>query len=1592
MPHQTSDPLGELAGVADLAVGDRIDAAGRRRTVVYVAPLPGVDPADLRRSVTAAALGSRPELPDVVVVTAVPRTGTGDVDWPALHRLPVATSAGTPIRPAAPPPVPTVPLALPVPPAPVDEPAGPPAGQGSEPVGLPGAGGGEPAGSPAGHGSEPAGLPDAAGGEPTGSPAVAGGGELPAEEHDQPDLVRALLHAAATWPDRGLTLVEADATRRLSYPELVDAARRILTGLRAEGLRPGDPVILHAPTLTGHFTGLWACVLGGLQPVAVAQAPTYEHRNATLDKLLHAWRTLGKPPVLSGGSTVEALRAYAGSSGMRVLDLAAWRDAPPAPEVHLPEPGDVATLQLSSGSTSRSKIIPLTHRGLVRYAQGSRHAGRFRPGDTALNWLPLDHVAALVMTHLGPVLLGSPTVHVATPLVLADPLRWLDLLAEHRAAHSWAPNFGFKLVAEALRRADSSRTWDLRHVRSLINAGEQCTEPVMRRFAETTERFGLGARPLLLAWGMAETCTVCTYQPFDAAAVQRVRVGPDGVRLSWDASGSTLLSMGPPVAGTAMRVAGPDGRTVLPERHIGRLQVRSERVLPGYLHNPEANREAFPGGEWFDTGDLAYLHDGRMTITGRAKEVIIVNGVHYFCHEIEDVAGEVEGVAVSNVAALGVPDAEGLERIAVLLVPSGSADPGLLSRVRAHLARRMQITGAEVVAVPADRFDKTTSGKIQRAGMRARWLAGGYDDVRSATTADPRTAPDCAYRAVWHPRTFPEDPSPVATLEIGESSVAGEPLPPRIVYAHPGADKLLALARRIAAEGWTGELITLGTPSPEAAVVASVAAGLAVEHPGVRAWHLELPGHDAREDAAILRRALTWRHHEPVIAWRGRALVRRLEQVPLASGDGESPLRPGSRWLVTGGRGGVAGALLGSLPAGLDLLITGRTPVPGDDPALVALREAGHRIQYAALDITDPQALDRAVRDAWGEGLDGVLHLAGRYQLEPLANADPGRWRAQLAAKVEGSLAVGELLARHPGAALIAFSSLVGQVPVAGAGAYAAGNRFLEAWCEQLAPQRPVWCLAWGAWRGTGISAGQEAIEDTLRRYAYVLEPAQAAALTHRALRLPPGRLYLGVDPAAVRFRGLVHPPRALETAAGTDAFGTELPPPAVSQPPPVGSQPPPMGSEPVPAVSGPVRQLVDAALREAVPGGIPDDVPFHDAGLDSVAILRAHALLERALGRTLPQTLFFEHGTPAALRAHLAGASAPGSAAPAGAATRDGRIAVIGIALRFPDAADPAQYWRNLLDARVSIRRFGRAELLAAGLPAGLVDDPRFVPASGALDDIAGFDAAFFGISPGEAALMDPQHRKFLEVCHEALEDGGYAGSAGPVALFAGSGMHLYSLRTYLRAHLGDVDPGDQVAALRATIGNEPDFLASRVAYKLGLTGPAVGVQTACSTALVAVHQAVRALQAGDAELALAGAAALHVPGVAGYRYEPGSILSPTGVCRPFDAAADGTVGGNGVAALLLKPLDRALADGDTVHAVITGTAVNNDGSDKAGYAAPSVGGHAAVIRQALAAAGLTPDDLGYLEAHGTGTPIGDPIEIAALRTVFGGRRRPLT
>ena len=330
-----------------------------------------------------------------------------------------------------------------------------------------------------------------------------------------------------------------------------------------------------------------------------------------------------------------------------------------------------------------------------------------------------------------------------------------------------------------------------------------------------------------------------------------------------------------------------------------------------------------------------------------------------------------------------------------------------------------------------------------------------------------------------------------------------------------------------------------------------------------------------------------------------------------------------------------------------------------------------------------------------------------------------------------------------------------------------------------------------------------------------------------------------------------------------------------------------------------------------------------------------------------------------------------------------DTDIAIIGMAAHLPGAPSIDSYWTNLRDGVESIRNLTAAELLAAGEAPHMLARPDYVPAAAVLEGFDTFDAEFFGFSPKEAAIMDPQHRQFLEVVWEALENAGHPPEYfdGPVGVFAGCGMGSYFY--FNLCSNPDLVENTGMFLLRHT-GNDKDFLSTRASFILDLKGPSVNVQTACSTSLVATHMACQSLLNGECDMALAGGVTIELPHARGYLYKEGEILSPDGHCHAFDHRAQGTVFGSGAGAVVLRRLADAVADGDHIWAVIKGSAINNDGASKAGYLAPSVDGQAAAIAEAQAVAGVTADTIDYVECHGTGTYLGDPIEVAALTDAF--------
>jgi amino acid adenylation domain-containing protein len=616
------------------------------------------------------------------------------------------------------------------------------------------------------------------------------------------DLPSALIRAARDFGAAGVVEIGPDGREtRLDFPTLLELAARILAGLRANGVRAGDPAVVHCTEPVGFFAAFWACTLGGIRPLLISPSPEGDRSEAGRERLRRVTELLGWT-VLIGRPT-----DLPDDLGLPVLDPDALAGHEPTTEFHRPAADDVAVLMLSSGTTAGTpKIIQLTHRGLVEFAAGTPAMLPVRPGQVTLNWLPLDQSGSFLLYHLLPVFTGCTNIHVNTGWLLANPLRWLDLMDQHRVNHSWSPNFGYRLVTSAIAE-DADRHWDLSALRSLVSGGEQITVPVMSEFLRLTNRFGVVPETFVAAWGMTETVTGITFaRPGLTPNVHRVRIPPTGV-VEWvdqltppgkvavarpgkprtEAPGVlSLVSVGAPAPGTTVRIVGPNG-AVLPEGRIGQLQVASARVTPGYLGNPDADRAAFPVGnwparKWLATGDQAFIIGGQIVITGRDSERIILNGQNYYAHDIESITAALPGVLDGLLAACGVADATtGSDRLVIFYAPTGESATSVDEVIRAVLHDRLAVP-AQVVAVAPNHFPRTPGGKIVRPLLKQRWLEGSLDHAPAPhAPATPGTHPTAA------PGTHPTAPGIPPTATPGTHSTATPAVPPTATSGVPTA-------------------------------------------------------------------------------------------------------------------------------------------------------------------------------------------------------------------------------------------------------------------------------------------------------------------------------------------------------------------------------------------------------------------------------------------------------------------------------------------------------------------------------------------------------------------------------------------------------------------------------------------------------------------------------------------------------------------------------------------------------------------------------------------------------------------------------------
>jgi len=581
-------------------------------------------------------------------------------------------------------------------------------------------------------------------------------------------ITQALLRAAHEFKNKGIYFVDERNTEIfVSYSELYTKARYVASGLLRLGLQPKDKVILHTNSLLDYFSCFWACILTGIIPATVAIAPTYEEKNSVILKLYHTWQILEKPIVLTSKNLLPDLNKLKKLLEMEELQAFATEN------LHGDElndfiyestPNDVVFYQLTSGSTGAPKCIQETHRGIIQHIQAASEFNQYSENDINLNWLQVDHVVPILTCHLKDTYLGCTQVHVKTEIIIANPLKWLDLIDYYKVTHTWSPNFGFKLISEQLKN-NALENWDLSSIKYFMNAGEQVTFSVIEEFIQLVQPYGVKENMMQPAFGMAEACTCMTYKndfSINSGAIHTLKSSllEDLVFVD-EASSSTIdfVSSGKVIPGVEIRIT-DQNNNLLKEGRIGRFQIKGPIITPGYLKNESANQEAFVGDGWFNTGDLGFIYRNELYITGREKEIIIIRGASFSCYEIEDFVSTLNGVKPTFVAVCAaVNQKSGTEGFLIFFVTMenvvGAQRATIIKNINLEVTKKFGINPTHVIPITANLFPKTTSGKIQRSSLKKLFELGDFNDDLISIDLElenDRVVPDWFYHKTWKPK------------------------------------------------------------------------------------------------------------------------------------------------------------------------------------------------------------------------------------------------------------------------------------------------------------------------------------------------------------------------------------------------------------------------------------------------------------------------------------------------------------------------------------------------------------------------------------------------------------------------------------------------------------------------------------------------------------------------------------------------------------------------------------------------------------------------------------------------------------------------
>ncbi|MCY7732830.1 amino acid adenylation domain-containing protein [Bacillus safensis] len=602
-------------------------------------------------------------------------------------------------------------------------------------------------------------------------PALSYGGDLDVKAGAQ-TLQDALTEAAKT--KNGLTyIVNSENELTQSYAQLKEDAERVLTGLRALGLEPGDPVFFQFSSNHAMVTAFWACVLGGFVPTLVSAAPTYREMNASVKKLHHAWNLLEHPLILTDDSLVDEVQGLAllwHTDKLRVAAVEPMLSLERDIEAYPASPDDSVFFILTSGSTGMPKCVEHSHRSVLANVKGTVAANGFTQKDVSLDWMPLDHIGGIVMFHLVNVYTGCEQVRARTDDFIAQPLRWLDWMDRYRATKTWAPNFAFAMIND-YEKDISSGSWDLSAMTCMINGAEAVVPKTIHRFLHLLAPHGLKGDVIRPAFGMSEISSAVVFSfaiergdessgvlTFEETSLTE-QLRPAEARETGTVS---FTELGRPIPGITIRIVNHQ-HELLPEDHIGSVQIKGPTTMKGYYKNDEADQEVFQTDGWFHTGDLGFLHEGRLTLTGREKDMIIINGKNYHNYEIEVIAEEVPGVETSFVAACSARmEASASDELILFFTPK-LYEPSYIMRasqnIKSQIATKMGLSASRVIPVQKHAFPKTSSGKIERAQLKKRWQEGEFDEIikeLDIRLENEHTLPDWSLQKKWIPAPLHE--------------------------------------------------------------------------------------------------------------------------------------------------------------------------------------------------------------------------------------------------------------------------------------------------------------------------------------------------------------------------------------------------------------------------------------------------------------------------------------------------------------------------------------------------------------------------------------------------------------------------------------------------------------------------------------------------------------------------------------------------------------------------------------------------------------------------------------------------------------------